>query len=195
MTSFDDVLAQAGADTIVREASCRILLRQDLAARHEQLDAETLEPSSGALADAPERVAKIEALAALEAEIEAARVTFRFKSIGYLRWQNLIRAHPPTRQQRTELGNAIDHNPETFPAAAMAACCFEPPDATVDAFRLLCERLPVAEFTALWSACVRANAGGSNPKSTAVGVIRLLNERSGNTPAGTESLAVSSSDE
>jgi len=130
-------------------------------------------------------------LEALQGEMEAAKVEFRFRNIGRKAWADLLAAHPPTKEQRTDL--KTDHNPETFPVAAIAASCSEPAGMSEDAVRRLEAALTDSQFTVLWRACVDANLGGVEvPKSLAAGRILQVNGRSANTAALAVSRAASS---
>jgi hypothetical protein len=112
-----------------------------------------------------------------------------------MQWANLMVKHPPTKEQRKE-NPRLDHNPETFPLAAMAASCVEPSGATVESFqRLDASGVPSAVFDELWVTCLDANLGAGIPKSAAAGVIRRLSGRSATTPAPAASPDPSSSDE
>lgn len=196
MASFEEVLSQAESVDHVRKRSCRVLLRQDLTARHEELDERLRNlPQEESIAHVNEAVqALVAEMDALEAEIEAALVTFTFRAVGHLRWANLMAAHPPTKEQRKENAR-LDHNPETFPIAAMAESCVEPEGATLDLFRRLeASSVPTTVFDTLWATCIEANLGGTGvPKSVAAGAIRRLNARSATTRAPAASPAASSS--
>jgi hypothetical protein len=127
MADIADILAQAENPEYVRVATARVLIRQDLLARHEELDAELQAAiaSDGMHNRTPRAPALAAELEALEAEVEAAKVEFRFRSIGKRAWADLLAAHPPTREQK-KADPRVDHNPDTFPAAAIAASCVDP---------------------------------------------------------------------
>ncbi len=196
MASLDDILAQAENPSFVRVSTARILLRQDMLARHAELDAalnKALEDDGrhNRPAESPRLKDEIQAL---EVGIEAAKVEFRFRSIGKRAWADLLAAHPPTKPQRTA-DPRIDHNPRTFPVAAIAASCVDPA-MTVDDVKRLDVALPPTLFDVLWARCIDANVGGAeSPKSMAAGVIARLSERSASTPAPAASPVPSSSDE
>jgi hypothetical protein len=105
----------------------------------------------------------------------------------------LLAANPPTKDQ-LKRDPRIDHNPETFPIAAIAASCLEPAVTVEDVGRL--ERaLPSTVFDVLWARCIDANIGGIDaPKSAAAGLILRASERYANTSAPAASPAPSSSD-
>ena len=194
MASIEDILAQAENPAYVRVATARVLLRQDLLAEHARLDAELTQAivddeRENRIPVAPQLMC---ALDELEAEIDAAKVEFRFRAIGKRPWADLLKQHPPTKDQQRA---GLDHNPETFPAAAIAASCVEP-TLTVDEAERLERALNASQFDVLWAKCIDANIGGtSDPKSSAAGLIRRANARSASsaTAADEQSLAASSS--
>ena len=181
------ILAQAEDPAFVRVATARILLRQDLITRHTELETELAEAiARDAVTNAKDRAPDISRkLKKLEDEIEAAKVGFKFRNIGRKAWADLLAAHPPTKAQK-EL--RTDHNPETFPIAAMAAAIVEPEGFDEDGIRRLEAVLTDAQFTALWRACVDACMGGvESPKSLAAGQILRVKERSASIAALAES--------
>lgn len=188
--SLADILAEAEDPAYVRVATAKVLLRQDLVARHAELEAEL---AAAIVLDArtnePDQAPAIaEQLEALQAEMEAAKVEFRFRNIGRKAWADLLAAHPPTKEQLQAAKDpgsrmkGIDHNPDTFPVAAIAASCSEPAGMDEDAVRRLEAVFTDSQFTVLWSACVDANLGGVEvPKSLAAGRILQVNGQSANT--------------
>lgn len=189
--SIDDILAQAENPAFNRTVSVKVLLRQDLVARHGELEAELAAAIvHDAATNEPDiRHGVAEQIAELQDEIEAAKVEFRFRNIGKKAWADLLAAHPPTKEHK-EL--RVDHNPETFPIAAIAASCFVPlMDET--AVRRLEAVMTDSQFTMLWRGCVDANLGGvETPKSLAAGQILRMNGRSATTAVHAASLAASS---
>jgi hypothetical protein len=173
-----DILAEAENPDYVRVATAKVLLRQDLVARHTELEVELAEAiARDSQSNDPDEAPPIaHQLAALEDEMEAARVEFRFRNIGKKAWADLLKDHPPTKEQLAA-DKRVDHNPAEFPIAAMAASCQSPKmdDAAV---RRLEAALTDSQFTALWRACLEANLGGADvPKSLAAGRILQVNGR------------------
>jgi hypothetical protein len=91
---------------------------------------------------------------------------FVFESIGRRRWRDLMAEHPPTDEQIQEAkkyDQDLDFNPETFPAAAMAAACVEP-GISVEQAQEMMDELPEGVGNRIWVACLRANVtGGRDP--------------------------------
>lgn len=86
--------------------------------------------------------------------------TLVFASIGAKRWRDLLAGHPPTKDQRREQGALLDHNPETFPAAALVAACVEP-GLTAEEAAWIMDELPLGVANRIWAACLEANVSGS----------------------------------
>lgn len=194
--TIEDILAAAENPAFRRVAVARVLLRQDLLLRHEELEREL----DAALADdqrfnrKPESPRISQEIVDLEAEIEEAKVAFRFASIGKKAWADLLGKHPPTKEQLKE-DPGRPFNPETFPKAAMAASA-SGPAMTLEQVERLEATLPQASFDMLWIKCIEANAGGGeSPKSQAAGMILRRNGGYGTTAASEGSLAQSSSGE
>lgn len=182
--SLTEILAQAENPSYVRVSTARVLLRQDLVARHAELE-EALAAAITRDANTNERdQAPIisQQIVDLQAEMEAAKVEFRFRSIGKRGWADLLAKHPPSKAQLAEWAAAkqkpADHNPATFPIAAIAASCTIPEGMDEDAVRRLEAALTDSQFTALWRAAIDANLGGvEDPKSMAAGQILRAKER------------------
>jgi hypothetical protein len=190
VTTIDDLLAEITA----REKTVKVLLRQDLLAEHARLDAELVETLN---VDAQENrdplgPALAERLVELEAEIEAAKRPFRFKAVGKRAWADLLAQHPPTKDQARDHPR-LDHNPETLPAAAIAATCVDPVITPEQAAQLE-QALNLTQFEVLWAACLEVNVGGGDsPKSLAAGSIARASAELGITRANGASRARSSS--
>ena len=101
--------------------------------------------------------------------VEVAGHRFTFQTIGAGPWSRLAVKHPPTDEQRqafADLGRLLEHNPDTFVTAAMAASCVEIDDqraeATTERFQRLATKLDLADWQQLWQACLDANVGGAD---------------------------------
>lgn len=183
--SLAEVLAQAENPSFVRVATARVLLRQDLPAKHAALEAELAAAvARDATTNERDQAPVIsQQILDLEAETEAAKVEFRFRSIGKRAWADLLAAHPPSKKQLAEWATLkqkpADHNPETFPIAAIAASCIVPEGVDTDVVLRLERAMTDSQFTALWRTCLDANLGGvEDPKSMAAGQILRAKERS-----------------
>jgi len=170
-TTIDDILSEITARTI----TARVLLRQDLVERHAELVAAlqtaiTADAREASMEGGGAAPAAAQAVVDFEAEIDHAMRDFVFKGIGKRGWSDLLKQHPPTKEQ-LKLQPRLDHNPETFPAVAVAKSCLSPA-MTVEQARQLEERLDLTQWSQIWQACLSANIGDPTaPKSSVAGGI------------------------
>jgi hypothetical protein len=147
--------------------------------RLEQQIAETT-PSDSA-ADPVAQLAE-EALE-LREQAKAAEVEFVFRSIGRLAKRDLIREHPPTKEQTAELGEgmALEFNPLTYPPALLAASCESVRNGTVAWWTRKLDEWGDGQVARLWQACTAAQDGvNDTPKAAqAFAATRRLAESSG----------------
>ena len=114
----------------------------------------------------------------LEAEIAESERVYTFRGVSHREWQDLIRAHPPTDKQRKELPE-LDHNPETFHLAAIAASSHDP-QLTPDDVQFLRDNLVFTEFEKLWGGALEANLGVvASPKSLLAAAIDVVSQNGG----------------
>ncbi len=98
----------------------------------------------------------------LIAEADAASVEFTLRSIGARAWTDLLSEHPPTAD---DMAMGRDHNPRSFPQAALAVSITSPEGATADQIHELEEKLSAGAWQQLWTACLAVNIiGGDIPK-------------------------------
>lgn len=193
--SIDEILAMAADPAYHRVVTARIsFVPQALRDEHDRLDALLPTLTSDTIDTHPDRRATAERLAEIESEIADAVVEFRFKAIGHRAWADLMRLHPPTKQQLA-VDRKLDHNPDTFPYEAIAASCVSP-SMTADQVRELerSEAVDVQSWMELWSACIRANVVEKAPKSVAASIV-LGNGAFSRRHTTTGSLEASFSDE
>ena len=194
--TVDDLLAEVTPRII----SVRVLLRQELLDQHAEMDAELeaavqRDRSAGerSIDEEPEATAIAARILELQGEIENAKREFVFKRIGKRAYSDLLAAHPPTAEQR-RTSPKLDHNPETFPGALVAASC-QSPKMTLDQVRKFEEVLDWGQFNQLYQAALDANlGGGDSPKSMLAGGIARVNAQLGLRPTTSESLDLSSLD-
>ena len=126
-------------DADLIDAQTRAAAVRDAAERKQRLFANT-DPGN------PDRVAAEDAYRTADAEfqrisdeVEEATVDFRFRALSRQRYQDLVRAHPPTQEQKDNYAkeaaaqglpkaqqSGLRFNTDTFPAALVAACLIEP---------------------------------------------------------------------
>lgn len=161
---------------ICREAS--------LLDEHARLEAQA-QAEIGSLAG-PSRAAE---LAALEVRIEEASTPFVFRALSRKAWADLLKAHPPSKE---DLKARVDFNPDTFPHAAIAACSVDPDITEAQAVRLG-EVLPQGEWEKCWAAVLTCNVEEvTPPKSLLAAVARTMSNGSSTTASPTGSLGASS---
>lgn len=175
MSSFDVDAFLDGYQGVTVEV--RIVRRADLIATHQKLDAKLATARAAASDDlwSPEVAALTRQIRELETEIEASEAVFHFRAVSKRQWQDLIRAHPPTKAQ-LEAEPGIDFNPETFPPAAIVACAIDPTLSTEQVSRLL-DTVSFVEYQKLWKGVLEANLGVAvSPKSLLAAVIEGLSQ-------------------
>lgn len=123
-----------------------------------------------ATADESAKASLAKRIKALEAK--AAAVTFAFEGVGRARHALILAENPPTKEQKkaAPAGMVPRYNLETFPPALLAASCVEPADlaGAVDAWTEIYDEWSDGQTSALWNACLAANAGVNDaPKSGA----------------------------
>lgn len=162
MPTLDSVIDEI--KPVVRRAT--ICVRGDLVDRIRQLTAQAKEQAradeeSNEPDQAPELWAQV---AELREQAKAHEHEFTFASIGVRAWTDLAAEHPPTDEQRKDYAavrQLLDHNPETFPAAAMGASCThidgDPAEADHDTFLRLQRKITLSAWQRLWKACWAAN--------------------------------------
>lgn len=192
--SIGDILAMAEDPAYHRVATATVpFVAQALRDEHAELDALLPTLVTDTIDEHPERARVVARILEIEDEMAAKSVTFRFRSIGHRAWADLLRKHPPTRDQLAKRRD-MDHNPETFPYAAIAASCIEPV-MTVDEVKRL-EASPAFDVQAwnqLWGACLEANVAAVAPKSLAAGLIHRQSGGSATTASRKASRGRSSS--
>jgi hypothetical protein len=169
VVSLDDILDEYTPRTV----TVRLLTRGDLIADLERLERELAEARmSDDRLNEPDRAPSV-ARQIEEVQTEARRYEreFVFQEVGRREWTDLLAEHPPSKEQR-DLG--LDHNPDTFLPAGIAASCVKPVGVTVEGIAKLADKLGAGRYDLLWGACLAANRGDSRiPSSAAASVLRL----------------------
>lgn len=204
MPNISDVLAQAEDAGNRRTATVSLLLRQDLARRHADLEADLAKAveEDNTQNRTPLAPGIAQQIVDLEAEMDAAKVTFVFRAVSRRQWVDMLAAHPPTKEQLKAIAAtstdplrrpSLEFNPDTFPVAVIAAACHDPAMTAEDAERLA-NSLTDSQFSSLWEAAVKVNVGSTDPKHSraAAGMIRRMSEQSGTIAAREESDAPTS---
>ena len=184
MASIDDILASAKP----RSDTVRVSLRGDLAREYDRLETEL-----HAATDDARLLELAEQLEAVQADIRAHAVEFVIVGLGKKRWTDLLADHPPTDEQRAELGRWLDHNPETFPYEAIAASITDPEGLTAEKVHDLEDILTVGEWERLWRAVVAANVGDRVPGESLAASAVLRRLRPSSEPPATSAPPAASS--
>lgn len=180
--SIEDILGEITP----RETTVPVRTRGDLDARIEQVEEQLKGLRSDSLAD-PAREA-------LEAELadlvdQSPTRVFTIRSIGQRAWRDLLATHPPSEEQRRQF---YDHDPDTFPYAAVAASVSDPVMTAEQAVELA-DRISLGQWVKLWNAVLAVNVGGETiPKSVTASGGPLRSGPSSTTAPSEESLDQSS---
>ena len=162
-----------------RTEAVRICMRPDLLARHEQLERQLVAArGDDDLTGGPHELA--EQVRQVEADIERAMRTFRFREVDARAWADLVAKHPPTLEQRA-MGDPF--NPETFSVAAVALCAWKPA-MTLEQAKKLERTVSHGSFRELWNAVLGANSSvAAAPKSVVADAVHRLSAGSATTSA------------
>lgn len=162
-------------ETTKDHASVSVCFDRALLSELEAAEAELAQmPPTGTLEDA--RTALTAHVDQLKETIRSKSRTLTFEAIGRKAWRDIQAEHPPTDEQKKEFGVFLDHDPESFPAAAMAASC-KAPGMSVEQAQWLADEMPVSVVDRVWTTCLRANVTGSRDP---------FEDASASVPAGTK---------
>lgn len=101
-------------------------------------------------------------------QAKASEVEFVFKSIGGLAGRELVRDHPPTKEQKDKLGEgeSLPWNPETYPPALLAASCESVRNGTVAWWTKKLDEWGDGQIARLWRSALAAQQGANDvPKA------------------------------
>jgi hypothetical protein len=178
------------------EVAVSVCLNRRLFREFQEASAELERARESGMLEQPEGVQTLaERVVALKEQVDAdqAEHTFVFATMPYGQWRELAEAHPPTDEQKAD-NRYLDFNPDTFPAAAVAASSISPELDEADG-EWLRENLPRAEFDRLFQAAMQANVGGSSIPLSVSGIVgRLSSELKSITAANGASPSPSSVD-
>lgn len=153
MNELDQWLEQARTSPYT--SSVAVCMDRSLITEWEEARAEL------ARADETDRPRLQKGVDSLAEKVRAAEVTFVFRSVGHGPWSRLLAQHPPTKDQRKDLD--LDHNPETFLPAAMAATCTSP-GLTHEQAKQIWETQPDLVVNRLMAAVLEANIIGGDER-------------------------------
>ncbi|GII87058.1 hypothetical protein Ssi03_50480 [Sphaerisporangium siamense] len=157
---IDDILGKLQ----LPEKSVPLCLRADLQARFDTLErdlraaqrAPEQDSLAGSGATAREIANQIEAI---RTEMQAHTVAFLLRALPNKEWSDLLKQHPPRKGNQGDL--VSDYNTETFPVAALAACC-KSPKMTEDQAGQLVDAITNGQWSRLTMAIGELNNGGGD---------------------------------
>ena len=132
-----------------------ICMDSELVLRIARLEQE-MARAAGDTSAASDELTLAQDIVSLREQVKAAEVEFVFRSVGRYQLRELVRAHPPTAEQK-----ALDlpYNPETFEPALMAAACEQPTGTDLSWWTAKCREWGDGQIARLWEACNAAQAG------------------------------------
>lgn len=146
-----------------------ICLNTQLVIEIERLEAQIADHTQNPQGTAADPVGPLaEQVLAKREQAKAAEVEFVFKSIGGLAGRDLIRDHPPTKEQKEKLGEGetLPWNPETYPPALLAASCESVRNGTVAWWTRKLDEWGDGQVARLWRAALSAQQGANDvPKA------------------------------
>lgn len=182
------------AEHTPRTDSVTVCMRGDLVTQITDLEQQLLvarfedERTNGA------KQAPVIARQIVDLQAEAARYDreFTFVNIGKTAWSELLADHPATPEQKAE-DRTLDHNPETFPYAAVARCCTSVAGGTTADVVALADKLSAGDWNRIWNCCLGVNLGASTlPKCEGATALLQRSEPSSTTAPPEGSPAASS---
>lgn len=150
MTSFWDRVED---EVTPSEARVPLCLRGDLTSRlaglrEQHLAALQYDAANNVTPTAPAVAREIDDL---QAQIAEHTTVFVLRALGDRGWRDLLRKHPPAKDDQRA---GAQYNPDTFPAAALAATIVEPAGVTLDGVQTLLARVTPGDANRLWQACL-----------------------------------------
>lgn len=139
-----------------------------------------------------------------EAERDASEIELEFVGLGRGRWELLKTEHPVPE----DLAGLVEWNPDTFPPAAVRACCtnleaqFDPElladlglESIDEVPDWLANELDVAQWSTVWRTVLAANLGGDDarPKSLLASGVTRASQAFSDTSEATASPSIDSS--
>lgn len=189
--SLDEFLGDDGDDDFTVDVPIK---PKGLAKKHAELERLIQQKmgQSSSLGGDSELREMASALQELEQRMDERTKVYKFRGLAPARWRALKAEHPPTKEHKA---GGLDFNPDTFPAAAIAACCVEPQMTLAEAKALEAdESVSSGDFELLCDGVFTANMGvlTDTPKSVLATAILRMNGASLTTAAPEASPGASS---
>lgn len=116
-------------------------------------------------------------------------VQLLLRSVGKTPYRQLMEDNPPTKKQLAD-NPRLDHNPDTFPLALVAASLAEvdgePDESTPDDVEAFFEPLPQGEWARVYQVALNVNAGLNSVPFSAAASRLLRGSEPSSTPAESE---------
>lgn len=155
MADIDEILGQVK----LPEKSVPLCLRADLQAEFEELDrqlAAAKEKRGRTLAgDGGDALTIAELMEELRSQMREHTYSFKLRALPKRAWSDLLAKHP------AKDGDEGEYDTETFPVAALAACCIDPVMSEDKAGQLV-DRISQGQWNELWLALINLNLAGSD---------------------------------
>lgn len=158
----DEITAEATPAT----ERVRICTRGDLIARlrllEDDLEAAQRDDAASNKHDRAPKIAR--EIETVEAEARASEKELVLHAIGATAWSDLLAAFPPSKAQREQF-RGLDHDPEKFPYAAVAASLgadLSDKESLTEAagkVRKMADKLSQGQWSQIWTACLAVNVG------------------------------------
>ncbi len=159
MTTAEDIDARY-QPTRTRATIC---MDSDLVLAIARLEQDMAAAAGDTSAASPERTIA-QQVVDLREQVKAAEVEFVFRSLGRHAYREMLRAHPATEAQQTEVSRdnpdaRLIFNPDTFMPALLAASCESPTGTDLAWWTRKCAEWGEGQIARLWEACSAAQAG------------------------------------
>ena len=186
MTDTDWDVDEALASFTPNETVAKVCFDGQLTATIEQAEIEL----AGMATDDAGRAALAARIVAMTEELRSKERSFLIRAVGDLAWSNLLGQHAPGDEDLV-----YGYNHQTFPQAALAACCAEP-KLTLEQAAKIRSSLAPSQWRRLWVAIRLVNDMGDGlGKSASDLAVTLASETKSSTATTTASPDPSSSGE
>lgn len=170
MADINDILGQVK----LPEKSVPLCLRADLLAEFEDLDQQfKIARDNPAKTLGNKEAAEIaQVMQATREQMQASTETFHLRALPRRQWSDLLKKHPSAS------GETGEFDPDTFPVAALAACCVTPAMSEDQAGQLV-DRVSQGQWNTLWLAIIELNIGAAEvPTSVSASAVLSAMPRS-----------------
>lgn len=191
--NLDDITDEVTPD----ERTVQLCTRGDLTTRIEHLQREISKARTDSdTLGLPETVRELATeIEALTTQAQDFTHGFTVAGVSSTKWRTMLAENPPSREQRSQ---GLDHDPDKFPVAAVAASLVkidgEEVTQTIAQVERFADKLSAGQWIRLWNTVLDVNvrAGGEVPKSAVATAILRHSEPNSTTAPPEESPTPSS---